>query len=116
MRKLIYRDKYNSSRLSTSIFPDDSQALEFLRDFRKSKTITARRRTAPPHDAARPRFHHRGEIQEGFARVRAAETRGIVPGEEAEDLAARSAVCTRVMICGRPDRDPVRLVGWQSGE
>lgn len=52
------------------------------------------------------------EIQEGSWRS-AAETRGIVPRKSpGEDLAARSAVCTRVMICGRPDRDPVRPAGW----
>lgn len=87
-----------------------------FRNFSKSSFSvydSATRRGVHPHDGRAAAFPSPGrEIQEGSWRS-AAETRGIVPRKSpGEDLAARSAVCTRVMICGRPDRDPVRPAGW----
>lgn len=85
-----------------------------FRDFSKSSfsVYVARRDVVCILTTARPRFHHRGERSRKDPRIARLKQEGSSRGRARARISRRDLRCTRVMICGRPDRDPVRLAGW----
>lgn len=71
----------------------------------------ATRRGVHPHDSAAA-FPSPGARDPGRIRVARLKQEGSSRGRAGARISRRDLRCTRVMICGRPDRDPVRLAGW----
>lgn len=63
---------------------------------------------------SRPRFHHRGERSRKDPRRARLKQEGSSRRRAGARISRWDLRCTRVMICERPDRDPVRLA-WLAG-
>lgn len=85
-----------------------NQVSRYMCTWRASSRRRAAAFPSPGREKSRKRsWTQRGLKQEGSSRGRAGAR-----------ISRRDLRCTRVMICGRPDRDPVLAgsVGWRSGE